>query len=926
MLNDVCLQCYDIFSHVKSFAKSWFLSVTIPSGLSKRRQDKRPSSFLSQMDISTKINDGTLFQTFSSICEPRAFSTVGSYKHETNNTTYDFISVLAAAQKLHVDLLPITWQETQQSAGEGGTADIKQRLINLHMSFAFKKHKEKEKIDRDKSFLFSLTISELEVLGNPVIREHPNIIQLQGVCFDIGSDNKIWPVLVFEKSQYGDLYNFAKLPAGSGLNFEARVQICVDIGLAISDMHSNGIVHGDIKPQNVIIFKELSGAYMARVTDFGYSSRFSSEDDRFALPRSEPWSAPEVTRAAQKFKPSQARKADVFSFAMLCLWLLFSKHSCGNFQFPEALQLLDGPATSLDTENFLNELKQIDKLHVFALNALDTGMDLDESKIALLANLFTSCLCTNPEERNADIGILLTQLSSRSYSKSPPSAARVVNEFSENKFEIVASLHELYSADYRLRPYISDCLSSRYHFASDLPGSSYKNTSLQLAFCYRMGFGVTRDDDKTATILQKGGLQPGALDELITRAKFAKSKPFQSKAANKIFADGNFPFINPREHFRIHGRLEEVDKRLRREIEGLQQCLGDENILAFDLKMQLAPILLEKVQWEEAEELLVDAVQTSSRTLGPDDPNTLNAMGSLAATYRDAARWAPAEELLNKVVEGRTRVLGPEHPMTLLGMIDMADLYRRMERNGDAENLGLKILAIRSKTLGNEHQDTISSMINLGVMYMYQGRWSDSEKLMGQAYETSSRVLGQDHLETVTSLVNLAGVYRHQDREDADEFEKRAVESCVRVLGERHPLTLASMANLAAVHNREGRDDKAGDLIERVFRVRKEIWGHHPETWNAMLILASVYRNQFRLSEAEDLLREILDVQEAQLGAESLFRIRCMNALASVLRLQGRIDEGLEQARECVRKCNKQFGPEHYDTKVCQEALENFIT
>lgn len=52
-------------------------------------------------------------------------------------------------------------------------------------------------------------------------------------------DDKVWPVLVFRKTQYGDLYNFAALPIGRELSVGQRLKLCVDVGTAISDMYSN---------------------------------------------------------------------------------------------------------------------------------------------------------------------------------------------------------------------------------------------------------------------------------------------------------------------------------------------------------------------------------------------------------------------------------------------------------------------------------------------------------------------------------------------------------------------------------------------------------------------------------------------------------------------------------------------------------------
>jgi hypothetical protein len=40
------------------------------------------------------------------------------------------------------------------------------------------------------------------------------------------------------------------------------------------------------------------------------------------MPKSEPWNAPEYRKEC---KPADGQKVDVFSFGMLCLWLLFEE-------------------------------------------------------------------------------------------------------------------------------------------------------------------------------------------------------------------------------------------------------------------------------------------------------------------------------------------------------------------------------------------------------------------------------------------------------------------------------------------------------------------------------------------------------------------------------------------------------------------------
>lgn len=155
------------------------------------------------------------------------------------DTPYDLITFLDVVQRLQVAILPITWQTARQPVGAGATSEIKQALINLQTSFAFKCVSDMQKREQSETKILQALISEMTVLGHPSIRGHPNIVELQGICWDVPSDNEVWPVLVFEKSQFGDLYNFATLPVGRDLRIDERLELCMDIGTAIIYMHLN---------------------------------------------------------------------------------------------------------------------------------------------------------------------------------------------------------------------------------------------------------------------------------------------------------------------------------------------------------------------------------------------------------------------------------------------------------------------------------------------------------------------------------------------------------------------------------------------------------------------------------------------------------------------------------------------------------------
>jgi len=178
-----------------------------------------------------------------SFLKPRYLDDLSIESTQIANAPYDLITFLAVIQKLGIDILPITWQAARQPIGIGATGRINEALINLHTSFAFKCVSDRQKERETKEGVIQALINEVTVLGHESIRNHSNIVELQGICWDVASDDtgddKVWPVLVFKKAQYEDLYYFAMQLVGRELCFAERLKLCIDVGTAILDMHSN---------------------------------------------------------------------------------------------------------------------------------------------------------------------------------------------------------------------------------------------------------------------------------------------------------------------------------------------------------------------------------------------------------------------------------------------------------------------------------------------------------------------------------------------------------------------------------------------------------------------------------------------------------------------------------------------------------------
>lgn len=166
-------------------------------------------------------------------------------------------------------------------------------------------------------------------------------------------------------------------------------------------------MHGDIKPENVLVFRDKSGRYSARVIDFGYSTRYIHLYQQLMLPISEPWNAPENAGRPRGWTFSQAVKADLFSFGILCLWLLFEPCLLGTSPLPQGLKVVD-IGFSGSAEDTLRRMKG--GLRVYAQQLLASEIALEHDKKMALGEFFESSLSQDPEEREWSLSRFLTRL------------------------------------------------------------------------------------------------------------------------------------------------------------------------------------------------------------------------------------------------------------------------------------------------------------------------------------------------------------------------------------------------------------------------------------------------------------------------------------------------------------------------------------
>jgi eukaryotic-like serine/threonine-protein kinase len=144
---------------------------------------------------------------------------------------------------------------------------------------------------------------------------HPNIINI--LEFGVTDDGS--PYMVME---YVEGISLAKLIQSGNLELPQAVDIALQICSAMQHAHSQGVLHRDLKPTNIMLRKSDDGKWQVRIVDFGIA-KIVENDIEFTLTQTgEIFGSPTYMSPEQGQGKKTDRRTDVYSFGVILYEML----------------------------------------------------------------------------------------------------------------------------------------------------------------------------------------------------------------------------------------------------------------------------------------------------------------------------------------------------------------------------------------------------------------------------------------------------------------------------------------------------------------------------------------------------------------------------------------------------------------------------
>lgn len=200
---------------------------------------------------------------------------------------------------------------------------------------------------------------------------------------------------------------------------------------------------------------------------------------------------------------------------------------------------------------------------------------------------------------------------------------------------------------------------------------------------------------------------------------------------------------------------------------------------------------------------------------------------------------------------------------------NLAAVRRAMGAYDEAIALHEQTLELLSESLGTDHPLRATTLGNLAAVYMNTGEAKRALELFEEAAELRKKSLGPDHPSTLSSLANLAGGLAKTGQLDrAKEGSLDVLARRERALGPSHPDVATTLDNVGAIHNLLAEFELGAKALTRSLEIRRAV---APGTLAEAQTLSHLATSKSSLGDSKaavELLEQCLAIRERVNGPD----------------------------------------------------------
>jgi tetratricopeptide (TPR) repeat protein/tRNA A-37 threonylcarbamoyl transferase component Bud32 len=202
---------------------------------------------------------------------------------------------------------------------------------------------------------------------------------------------------------------------------------------------------------------------------------------------------------------------------------------------------------------------------------------------------------------------------------------------------------------------------------------------------------------------------------------------------------------------------------------------------------------------------------------GGDEEWRANLLANTAITYNREDRYEDALALQKQAIELYRHALGPDHYRVAVERGLIANSYRHLGRLDEAAREGEAALHMTEQLLGATHPSIAIQLGNLALTYRALGRLDEARHALERSLAIKEQELGPTHVSLAVTLGNLADLDRRAgDFAAADARWQRAYDIRIATLGEHDTDVTLLFYEKALDRERRGMNAEAYALIREV--------------------------------------------------------------------------------------------------------------